>query len=80
MIKEYIEGKPRLKYIETYDMVLGPDGFARANSFVEDKLHFNAEGNRLLAERAATSAELTASCQEADPAADSAVDIRAGKR
>jgi len=51
LIKEYIEGKPHLKYIETYDMVLGPDGFARANLFVEDKLHFNAEGNRLLAER-----------------------------
>ncbi len=51
LIKDHIEGKPHLKYIETYDVVLGPDGQPRANLFVEDKLHFNAEGNRLLAER-----------------------------
>jgi lysophospholipase L1-like esterase len=50
-VKEFIAGKPHLKYIETYDMVLGTDGQPRAELFVEDKLHFNAEGNRLLAER-----------------------------
>ena len=47
----YITGKPHLKYIETYDMVLGADGQPRPELFVEDKLHFNAEGNKLLAER-----------------------------
>jgi lysophospholipase L1-like esterase len=50
-VKEFIAGKPHLKYIETYDMVLGADGQPRPELFVEDKLHFNAEGNKLLAER-----------------------------
>ena len=51
LVKNYVAGKPHLKYVETYDMVLGPDGQPRADLFVEDKLHFNAEGNRLLADR-----------------------------
>jgi lysophospholipase L1-like esterase len=32
-------------------MVLGADGKPREDLFVEDKLHFNAEGNKLLAEK-----------------------------
>jgi len=32
-------------------MVLGPDGTPRADLFVEDKLHFNTQGYKLLAER-----------------------------
>ncbi len=51
LVKEFIAGKPHLKYIETYDMVLGADGQPRPDLFVDDKLHFNAEGNTLLAER-----------------------------
>ena len=51
LIKDYIAGKPHLKYIETYDMVLGADGQPRPELFVDDKLHFNADGNRVLAER-----------------------------
>jgi lysophospholipase L1-like esterase len=51
MVQGYIAGKPHLKYIETYDMVLGPDGQPRPELFVEDKLHFNADGNKLLADR-----------------------------
>ncbi|MSU58402.1 MAG: hypothetical protein EXS35_09520 [Pedosphaera sp.] len=51
MVADYIRGKARLKYIETYEMVLGADGQPRAELFVADKLHFNAEGNKLLAER-----------------------------
>jgi lysophospholipase L1-like esterase len=54
LIKGFIANKPNLKYIETYDMVLGADGQPRAELFVEDKLHFNAEGNKLLAERVRT--------------------------
>ena len=42
---------PHLKYIEDYDMVLGADGKVRPELFVEDKLHFNAEGYKLLVER-----------------------------
>ena len=51
LVKKYSAGKSNLKYIETYDMVLGTDGQPRPDLFVEDKLHFNAEGNRLLAEK-----------------------------
>jgi len=51
LIKDYIKGKPHLKYIDTYDMVLGPDGQPRAELFVEDKLHFNEAGYKLLIER-----------------------------
>jgi lysophospholipase L1-like esterase len=50
-VKEFMAGKPHLKYIETYDMVLGADGQPRPELFVQDKLHFSAEGNKLLAER-----------------------------
>src|SRR5262245_44804169 len=51
LVKDFIEGKPHLKYVETYDMVLGSDGQPRAELFVDDKLHFNAAGNKLLADR-----------------------------
>jgi lysophospholipase L1-like esterase len=51
MIADYIRGKPGLKYIETFDMVLGADGQPRPELFVGDKLHFNAEGYKLLIER-----------------------------
>lgn len=51
MIEDYTKGKPYLKYVETYDMVLGPDGKPRPELFVEDRLHFNAEGYKLQTER-----------------------------
>lgn len=51
LIQGFIAAKPHLKYIETYDMVLGTDGMPRKDLFVADELHFNAEGNKLLAER-----------------------------
>jgi lysophospholipase L1-like esterase len=51
MVESYIQRKPGLKYLETYSMVLGPDGTPRLELFVADKLHFNAQGYKLLAER-----------------------------
>ena len=51
MVEDYIRGKQRLKYIDTYQMVFGADGQPRPDLFVADKLHFNAEGYKLLAER-----------------------------
>lgn len=51
MVKKFVGQNPRLKYIETYDMTLGADGKPRAELFVADKLHFNSEGYKLLAER-----------------------------
>jgi lysophospholipase L1-like esterase len=51
MVQKFIAGKPGLKYVETYDMVLGKDGMPREELFVADKLHFNGEGYKLFAER-----------------------------
>jgi len=51
LIEAYTRQTPRLKYVDTYDMVLGADGQPRPDLFVEDKLHFNAAGYKLLAER-----------------------------
>jgi len=52
LIEGYIREKPFLKYAETYDLVLGADGQPRPELFVADKLHFSADGYKLLAERA----------------------------
>ena len=54
MVKNFAKLAPGVKYLETYDMVLGADGKPRPDLFVEDKLHFNAEGNHLLAEKVKT--------------------------
>ena len=51
LIKDYTRHNPHVKFIEDYDMVLGADGKPQAELFVEDKLHFNAAGYKLLAER-----------------------------
>jgi lysophospholipase L1-like esterase len=51
LVQEYSKHTPCLKYCEIADMVLGKDGKPRADLFVEDKLHFNAAGYGLLAER-----------------------------
>jgi len=51
LVADFIQGKPQLKYLEAYDLPLGNDGKPRAEVFVADKLHFNAEGYKLLAER-----------------------------
>ena len=42
---------PRVGYVDTYDISLTPDGRARPELFVADRLHFSAEGYKLLAER-----------------------------
>ncbi len=42
---------PRVSFIETFDMTITPTGEARPELFVADRLHFNAEGYRLLADR-----------------------------
>lgn len=50
-VKNFTGQTPHLKYIETYDLPLGADGQPRPELFVADKLHFNADGYKLLAER-----------------------------
>jgi len=50
LVQEYVRQTPQVKYIETYTMSLGPDGQPRPELFVADKLHFNADGYKLLAD------------------------------
>ena len=50
-VEEFTKRTSHLKYMETYPMVLGPNGEPRPELFVADKLHFSAEGYKLLAER-----------------------------
>jgi lysophospholipase L1-like esterase len=42
---------PFVSYVDVYDISLGRDGRARQELFLADKLHFNSEGYKLLAER-----------------------------
>lgn len=51
LVHDFIQGRPHLRYIETYDMALGADGKPRPELFVADQLHFNAAGYKLLTER-----------------------------
>jgi len=51
LVERYTQQAPYLRYLELYDISLGPDGKVRPELFVADKLHFNAEGYKLLAER-----------------------------
>jgi lysophospholipase L1-like esterase len=51
LIAAYIADKPWLAYLETYDLPLGPNGLPRRELFGPDKLHFNAAGYKLLADR-----------------------------
>lgn len=51
MVAGFIEGKPYLRYIEMYDLPLDADGKPRPELFVADRLHFNAEGYKLVADR-----------------------------
>jgi len=51
LVAAHIKTDPRLVYIETYDTTLDANGQPRPELFVEDKLHFSAEGYKVLAER-----------------------------
>jgi lysophospholipase L1-like esterase len=51
LAEAYAKTTPRVKYVETYDTTITPEGQAREELFVADKLHFNREGYKLLAER-----------------------------
>ncbi len=51
LVAGYIADKPYLRYIETYDLPLGPDGKPQAFLYRADGLHFDAAGYKLLAAR-----------------------------
>jgi lysophospholipase L1-like esterase len=50
-VAAFIQGKPHLRYIETSDIVFGPDGKIRPDLFLKDLLHFNDKGYELLGAR-----------------------------
>jgi lysophospholipase L1-like esterase len=51
LIREMALDMPRVGFVDTFDMVLRPDGSARPELFVKDRLHFSPEGYTLLRER-----------------------------
>lgn len=51
LVRYYSRDKDYLKYCEVTDIALGKDGKPRPDVFVQDGLHFNAAGYKLLAER-----------------------------
>jgi lysophospholipase L1-like esterase len=51
LVKDYVGHGKRLKYVDTYSVPIGDDGKPRPELYMPDKLHFNAEGYKLLAER-----------------------------
>ena len=51
LISNFVQGKPHLRFIDTHDLSLGSDGQMRHELFVEDGVHFNERGYRLLIER-----------------------------
>ena len=51
LIREMALDMPRVGFVDAYDISLAPDGRARPELFVKDRLHFSAEGYKLLAER-----------------------------
>lgn len=51
LVAGFITGKAHLRYVETYDIALDASGQPRPELFAKDKLHFSAEGYKLLVER-----------------------------
>lgn len=51
LVEAYTGETPGLKYVESYDLSLDKDGNPREELFVADKLHFNADGYKLLIDR-----------------------------
>ncbi|HEV8378277.1 MAG TPA: GDSL-type esterase/lipase family protein [Tepidisphaeraceae bacterium] len=51
MIRRMALGMPRVSYVDAWNISLSNDGRARPELFAGDKLHFNVEGYKLLAEQ-----------------------------
>ena len=51
LVEAWSRTTPRVRYVETYDTTVNADGSPREELFVKDRLHFNAEGYKLLADR-----------------------------
>ena len=51
MVEEFAAKTPGVRFLDVSPMLLGAGGQPRAELFVDDKLHLNAAGYKLLAER-----------------------------
>jgi len=51
MVADFASSQTRVKFLDGADMSLDASGQPRPELFISDKLHFNAEGYKLLAER-----------------------------
>jgi hypothetical protein len=51
LVKAYSQKTPGLQYCETYDLTVDANGNPRKELYLDDGLHFNADGYRRLAER-----------------------------
>jgi lysophospholipase L1-like esterase len=51
LIRELALDMPRVGFVDAYDISLAPDGHARPELFMKDRLHFAADGYKLLADR-----------------------------
>jgi len=51
LIKDCVVKGDNLDYIDTFDATMGADGKPRVELFAKDRLHFNAEGYKILAAR-----------------------------
>jgi lysophospholipase L1-like esterase len=50
LVQAWAKTAPHVKYVETYNMTVNPDGTPREELFLKDRLHFNPEGYKLLSE------------------------------
>lgn len=51
LVRQMALDMPRVGYVDADGISLGPDGRARPELFVKDRLHFSPEGYKLLADR-----------------------------
>ncbi len=51
LVEKYVKHSKGLRYVDTYSVPIGADGQPRPELYMPDKLHFNAEGYKLLAAR-----------------------------
>jgi len=51
LLQDFIEKNPMLEYIDIFTPMIGKDGKPRAELFIDDGLHLNAEGYKLWVEK-----------------------------